>query len=421
MFAPEHLAGPVDSLAVPSPTPEPAPSLDDLVERLRERVEERRRAGFYPEHLESDLDAHFHRIVAHRPDPYDYGELEERMRLLEHAVGITPARISYESGMPGGAALHRTIAKIVSRQTAGVLEQVQQLGNAVRDVLREIVVILQHPNAHAHPELLGQVDALLERVAAFERAPGTGAANAQLGRRLENVETTLADSRRMPDFDDERFEDQFRGARGDLLERYEDLAQRFVGHDDVVDLGCGRGEFLELLRKHGIDACGVEIDQRLVEACIERGLKVERSDAVEWLQGAIDGSLGGISMIQVIEHLSPWARAEVVRLAAEKLRPGGKLVVETLNPQSLYIFARAFYVDPTHTTPVHPAYLEFLVRQAGFAEVAIEWRSPPPDTETLQSVDAGGDVGLVHGVNENIARLNELLFSPQDYALVATR
>lgn len=401
---------------------EPA-DVDALVARLKARVEERRRAGFYPDNLEADLDAHFARVVAHRPEPYDYTQLEARMRALEDAAGITPARIAYDSGMPGGVALHRAIAKVVSRQTAGILEQVQQFADATREVLREIVQILQHPNAHAHPELLGQVDALLERMAGFERAPTGSAAAAQLERRLARVETSIAETRMEPSFDASEFEELFRGEREDLLDRYDDLARRFIGCDPVVDLGCGRGEFLELLRKHGVAASGVDIEERLVTDCRLAGLDVAQGDCIEWLAGATDGSLGGISMIQVIEHLPPGARAEVVKLAADKLRPGGKFVVETLNPQSLYIFARAFYVDPTHTTPVHPAYLEFLVRQAGFRDVAIEWRSPPPEDEALQplSGDRSELAALAKEVNVNLDRLNELLFAAQDYAIIATR
>ena len=414
----------------PEPTPPASqvPDVDALVARLRQRVHERRKAGFYPENLEADLDAHFARVVAHRPDPYDYAEVELRMRVLEDAAGITPQRISYDSGVPGGDVLHKAIAKVVSRQTAGVLEQLQQFANATRDVLREVVQILQHPNAHAHPEVLGQVDSLLERMASVERAPATAAAAAQLERRLAQVEAALARDQLPVAFEGSEFEDQFRGGRDELLARYDDLAKRFVGCGPVIDLGCGRGEFLELLRRHGVDSSGVDIEPRLVESCRAMGLEVSQGEAVEFLAGAIDGSLGGISMIQVIEHLSPGGRAEVVRLAAEKLRPGGKLVVETLNPQSLYIFARAFYVDPTHTTPMHPAYLEFLVRQAGFTDVAIEWRSPPPDDEVLQPLDDRDndrsddeDRGMAKEVNANIERLNELLFSAQDYAIIATR
>ena len=193
----------------------------------------------------------------------------------------------------------------------------------------------------------------------------------------------------------------------------------FVGLSPVVDLGCGRGEFLDLLIEEGVDAIGVEVDPRLVQALCDRGLRVDHVDAITWLRRCEDASLGGISMIQVIEHLTPQEVVDVVVLAREKVRPGGKIVIETLNPQSLYIFARAFYADPTHTNPIHPAYLAFLFNEAGFEDVRLDWRSPPASDEVLEAVPDDGDDARI--TNANIERLNALLFAPQDYALIAVR
>jgi SAM-dependent methyltransferase len=398
------------------------PDVSALVDELRHRIEQRRREGFYPDRLEQDLEAHFQRIAAHRPAPYDYSELHRRLAGLDHAMGFSPAHIPYDSGLPGGAALHRVVGKAVSRQTAGILEQMITFGNAVRDLFRELLVALEHPNAHVHSELLGQVDALMERIGELDRvATSTGslASDAALLRRIERLEAAERNREFHPWFSNERFESKFRGAEADLLDRYDDLARRFVGCDGVVDLGCGRGEFIELLRTHGVSACGVEIDPSLVDRCRTKDLDVVHADAVEWLAAAADGTLGGISMIQVIEHLSAQQRVDVVRLAADKLRPGGRLLIETVNPQSLYIFARAFYVDPTHDTPVHPAYLEFLLKEAGFGEIAIEWRSDPPADEVLQAVPASENPADLGG--DNVGRVNRLLFGPQDYAIFATR
>lgn len=400
------------------------PDVDALVVRLKQRVEQRRRDGTYPPQLEAEMDAHFQRIAAHRPSPYDYDALRERLGELDRAMGFSPALIAYESGLPGGSALHRAVGKAVSRQTAGILEQMHRYAEAVRAVLREMAVVLEHPNAHVHAELLGQVDALMERFADLDRTPSDAVPGlADLRHRLERLEAAEADRRFTPWFGAATFEDQFRGSAEDLRARYLDLAARFTGGGPVVDLGCGRGEFLELLAEQGVDARGIEIDRGLVDAGREAGLPIEYGDAVEWLAAEPDGSLGGISMIQVIEHLTPKDRTEVVRLAAEKLRPGGRILVETLNPQSLYIFARAFYADPTHDTPVHPAYLEFLLKEAGFSEIGIEWRSPPPPDEPLRPIAAASDAdpALVDQVNANIERVNAILFGPQDYAIFAVR
>jgi len=90
-----------------------------------------------------------------------------------------------------------------------------------------------------------------------------------------------------------------------------------------------------------------------------------------------------------------------------------------VNPQSLYVFARSFYLDPTHVRPVHPAYLEFLFREAGFETVELDWRYPPREREVLKEIP--GDDDATRQMNANIANLNALLFAPQDYALIATR
>lgn len=399
------------------------PPIDDLIKRLRERVEERRERGVYPNDLEASLDAHFQRIAAHRPTPYDYDALRRRLSDLDEAMAFSPANIPYESSLPGGAALHRTIGKAVSRQTAGILEQLQRYAGALRDVLREMVVVLEHPNSHVHAELLGQVDGLLERVAEFERLPQDSIAGlVDVRRRLDRLEQAEAARGFDPWYANDRFEDEFRGSRAELLDRYEDLAARFDGCSPVVDLGCGRGEFLELLGRRGTTATGIELDQALVDSCVGRGLDVEQGDAVAWLASAPGGSLGGISLVQVIEHLTANQRAEIVRLAADKLRPGGRILIETVNPQSLYVFSHAFYADPTHDRPVHPAYLDFLLKEAGFTQISIEWRSPPAEEESLVTVkgdEHDGDV--VDAANTNAERVNRILFGPQDYAIIATR
>jgi O-antigen chain-terminating methyltransferase len=158
----------------------------------------------------------------------------------------------------------------------------------------------------------------------------------------------------------------------------------------------------------------VETDGSLVEAATAEGLDVRHGDGLAALRDCDPRSLGGVALIQVIEHLTSQQSVDLVALAADRVRRGGKVVVETVNPQSLYVYAHSFYLDPTHVRPVHPAWLHFLFEQAGFAEVEIDWRSPPPDDDALQRV---GD----EAHDANVERLNRLLFAAQDYAVIATR
>ena len=396
-------------------TPDGTPTIESLVDQLKARVEERRRHGEYPATLEEDLDAHFRRIVSHRFVP-DLKELRRRLADVQDRMAFNPGRIGTDSSVPGGAALHRTMAKLVSRQTQGILEQVQEFAGALEQLLEVMVTALEDP-IHVHTDLVSQVDSILERISRYERGPvDSSAATGELRRRVERLEAAERRRQFRPWFGNERFVDEFRGTREELLERYRDVAAHLKNSSPVLDIGCGRGEFLELLQEEGVQASGVEADPELVRECVERGLEVELADGVEFLAATADQSLGGLALIQVVEHLTPQEVADVVSLAYDKLRPGGKLVMESVNPQSLYVFARSFYLDPTHTHPVHPAYLTFLVREAGFSEVFAEWRSPPSDDEVMMLPDRDSSV-----MSENMRRLNQLLFAPQDYALIATR
>jgi SAM-dependent methyltransferase len=397
-----------------APPPDEIPDIDAVVDRLRSTAEVRRKEGLYPAGLEEDLDAHFRRIAAHRVEP-DLSRLDELVERVRALPGLSTERISPASDLPGGASLHRAVARLTDRQVQGVLEQVQDVVSALQAVVGELADALRRPNTHLHPDLLGQVDALQERLTALERHPVDAPGGlAEIGRRLERLEVAEARRQFRPPFRWEAFDAEFRGSTDEIKERAADLVPLLAGAGPVLDIGCGRGEFLELLRDAGTAGRGVDIDPQLVRDAVERGLDVEVGDGLEVLAGQPDGSLGALVLIQVVEHLLPQQLVDLVTLAVDKVRPSGKVVIETPNPQSLYIFARAFYLDPTHQAPVHPLYLRFLFEQAGFSSAELRWRSPPPAPEVLVPV------GDEHH-DANVERVNQVLFAPQDYALIATR
>ena len=381
--------------------------VDAIVAQLQARVEERRRQGFYPPDLDAELHEHQRRIAQFRSGP-DVEPVLEALAHLDRMSGFSVDRIQTASRVPGGKALHEAVAKATSRQTAGVLEQVQVFADAVRRALRAMLVVLEQPH-HVHADLLGQLDAVFDRMAAFERGPASSeAAVADLRRRVEELEVAERRRRFEPFYDAADFAEPFRGSRDEIMDRGRELAAHLAGCAPVLDLGCGRGELLEVLAGIGVEATGVEGDRSLVELCRERGLRVVHADAVEYLAAQDDNSLGGIAAVQLVEHLTPQQVVDVAALAWEKLRPGGRVVVESANPQSLYTHAHALFADPARTGPVHPAYLDFLFRQAGF-ETVIEWRNPVPADDAVPATSADAE------------RLNRLLFAPQDYAVVATR
>ena len=191
----------------------------------------------------------------------------------------------------------------------------------------------------------------------------------------------------------------------------------------VVDLGCGRGEFLELLRGEGIEACGVEGNANVVRECRDKGLDVVHGDLVAFLQEREAGSLGGVFAAQVVEHLPPPVLGALLAQAHRTLRSGGLLVVETPNVASALAFHDVFIRDLTHERPLHPDTLRFLAAAAGFSEVRIQMRNPVSEDVRLRFLpgSAGLAPPVIQVLNENVERLNALLFAPLDYALLARR
>jgi O-antigen chain-terminating methyltransferase len=202
------------------------------------------------------------------------------------------------------------------------------------------------------------------------------------------------------------FEERFRGSPEEIARNqrfYLDFVRGLPG--PVLDVGCGRGEFLGLLRAAGIPASGVESNPLSVAACRQAGLEVEEGDVFALLGKRPAAKLGGVVAFQVVEHWSPEAIFRFLQQARRVLAPSGVLIAETINADSLSAL-RAFYLDPTHVRPVPAEGLRFLAEAAGFADIRIEYRSPLPAAERLEER------------SPNEQRLNALLFGPQDYALI---
>jgi 2-polyprenyl-3-methyl-5-hydroxy-6-metoxy-1,4-benzoquinol methylase len=162
-----------------------------------------------------------------------------------------------------------------------------------------------------------------------------------------------------------RFEDVFRGSRERVAELVEPYVELLAGQDPVLDVGCGRGELLEQLKLAGIEASGVDSDAGMVERARAAGLDAVVGDGVEHLESLAPGSLGAITAIHVIEHLPAGELGRFFRLARERLRPGGLLVCETINPHAVHAL-KTFWVDPTHQHPVFPEVAVVLADVAGF-------------------------------------------------------
>jgi O-antigen chain-terminating methyltransferase len=202
------------------------------------------------------------------------------------------------------------------------------------------------------------------------------------------------------------FEARFRGSEEEIKERQRRDAELFRGAPGpVVDLGCGRGEFVELLKSVGVEARGCDANPLMAARAREKGLDVVEGDLFELLRGREDASLGGITAYQVVEHLPVSALFELVELAAAKLASGGRILLETINPESVYAM-RWFWMDLTHVRPVPAGSLEQLLHANGFFDVTVDFRSPVPASETAALAD-----------DPRLAPLSRFLFAPQDYAV----
>jgi O-antigen chain-terminating methyltransferase len=221
-----------------------------------------------------------------------------------------------------------------------------------------------------------------------------------------------------PEFDYFGFEQRFRGSEHAIESRQAEYLDYFA--DGVVlDIGCGRGEFLSMLDKRGIPARGVDTDGDMVAHCRAQGLSVERADAIEFLNRQPDEAFGGVFMSQVVEHLTTEYLVALLDAIGQKTREGAVLIVETINPESVYVLMRWFWLDPTHVRLVHPETLRYLIEQAGFAIRTVQFRQPVPDDECLPKLElTNGKVSELVAYNEAIARVNARLFGALDYFVV---
>lgn len=218
--------------------------------------------------------------------------------------------------------------------------------------------------------------------------------------------------------DYEEFENHFRGSCELIKERQQEYVPYFTNRSHVVDLGCGRGEFLELMKEHGIDATGVDLYKPFVDECLTRGLKVYHGDAIRYLEQCdlVDGIFAG----QLVEHMKTAQILRLCQTAYEKLEKGGCLIIETPNPMSLAIFTHAFYIDPSHNKPVHPLTLQYFMQKSGFSNTQILFTKNSKLDEQIPDLK-GTSIDNLNEFNESMNKITDLLYGSQDYAIIGIK
>ncbi|KRB85132.1 hypothetical protein ASE07_21455 [Noviherbaspirillum sp. Root189] len=343
-----------------------------------------------------------------RVDRYDNLGIENRFAALEQQLAsqqqLLDQRMQQLEALDIGTRLTRleeALAAIPDTILPAVLPTINsktaELDNRIASLIRELRRVEHQFIAQpASPQAVGQAN-----------APSSSAAPTPV---------TASTPATASSFDMESFyvafEDKFRGTRDDIqgrLQAYLPYVSKFAGQADarVVDIGCGRGEWLELLKQHDIAAIGVDLNSAMVDVCRSVGLQAEYGDAVEWLRRQPEGSLAAVTGFHIIEHLPFETMVAMFDAALHALRPDGLIIFETPNPENVIVGSCNFYYDPTHQHPLVPTVIEFLARQRGFAHAEILRMHPFAEDQRI------------HEDTDLARRLNHLFYGPQDFTLLA--
>jgi SAM-dependent methyltransferase len=357
--------------------------------------------------------------------PYRPGALREAVRRSEESLCrvaeleqqvASMQRRAVDAELVQAAAQAATInLELLKGELRSVVQSLEDLGMAIAPATG-----LAGAGARLS-ELRERVNGLDRRlrhlVAAPPTAPERPPAATEVGQAGVATPGTIPESAL---FDYVGFERRFRGdsemIAAELARRYLDL---LVPNAPVVDIGCGRAELVELLSTRGVEAIGVDTDPSMVAEARDRGLDVRLVDGNAFLRGCEPGSIGAIIATHLVEHLQLDGLVELLELAAGRLRPGGVLIAETPNPASLIVLGNSYILDPTHVRPLHPSLLAFLCEGAGFRDVRLQFYAPATDYH-LRPIDDPEAPAWATQVNDAFAKLNEVLFGPQEYAVIAT-
>ena len=421
-----------------------------LMQEIHAEIERKKEAGLYPPDLLQDLDF----VAGIEPGTPD-DELNRAMDLFRQSTGFT-SRVETGSRLPVVAPLATAYKRVVQKGAGwyigAVLGQAQNFAghtNRVMGMLADRIHELDERVEELQPDVEEQTAtkeaaaAVQQRVEALEADSGTVRARERLAlleRSVRGLEQRVTEGVPTPsdgaapaeveakielDLDYVDFENHFRGSEESIRLKqgsYLDLFRDVPG--PVVDLGCGRGEFLELCSGAGIPSYGVDRNPGMVALCKEKGLDAREEDLLEHLASIPASSLGGLFCAQTVEHLSVRDVPRFFELAASAIASGGRLVIETINPESLFVFASAFYVDLGHLRPLHPLTLRFLADKNAFRDIDIRYSSSPgDDIRTIELSLTGTEPvdTVIRDVNENFRRINKIVFGPQDFAVIATR
>lgn len=307
--------------------------------------------------------------------------------------------------------VERTVATLADVQRVEV-EELRKTQQADLDALRKTQ---QAAIDDLHARVEGEqrrLRSMLERLTVFLDTHVPRAAGENTGR-----EPLIA-----PEREYAGFEDVFRGDRNEIKLRVAHYLQTLSAaaiqpgpRDVVLDLGSGRGEWLEVLAEHGYRGRGVDTNRGMLERSIARGHDVIEADALAYLRAQDDNAFAAVTAMHLVEHIPYAALVELLSQALRVLRPGGVLILETPNPENILVGACYFYMDPTHRNPIPPQLLQWNVEARGFEHVVIDRLSEHRGVPTLHPV--ADDVAGASQINQMVAWFT----APPDYAVIARK
>lgn len=360
-------------------------------------------------------------------DPYSWGQLSETLKMAE---------LNVNAGAEVTSMLHyrgvvRKIARLMGKITiylgrvitipqrnfnSSILHLLRIILDGIRDMNRNTALLERQMRQIEEKSAL--IDYLKTGLTTQERRITV------LLEELQNQTVTVVGASQVstrkiktPDLLDPlylAFEEKFRGSREEIRQRLQEYVPRIrqagAGEEgrEVLDVGCGRGEWLEIMKDEGLLAKGLDLNHVLVQACREKGFEVEENDALSFLRALPDNCLGAITSFHLIEHIGFEDRIALFDESVRVLKSGGIALFETPNPRNLLIGACNFWADPTHLRPLYPETHQFLMEYRGFSNVELLFLHPHEGEQRLPEEEAP----------ELASRLNEVLSCARDYTII---
>jgi O-antigen chain-terminating methyltransferase len=360
------------------PSDATAPDVDAILTEVRERIRRKRESGVYGPEVDAAL-----RLPLPGGRPLFVEELGDPLPALRNAID---ERVEYDPRSrralvgPLITLARRTVMGLVRWWLAAVAERQERIE---RLVFRALIDLRERPN----PGFDERLRKLEEEWSRYRR------------------DTVAADLHSV------YFQARFGGDEPVIRAQSERFLERFRGRQRVLDLGSGRGTFLELMRESGIGAYGVDLDERMVSEARSRGLEVAASDALAHVKALDERSIDGLYARHLAEHILPGELVALLRECRRVLAPGSPVVFVTPNPRTLTVGAHTFWLDPGHVRPIPPDLFRFYLEVEGYEGVELVTFEPSEERKLDENVDGA--------MRENVRYLNEVLFGDRDYAVIA--